>query len=210
MSRDLVGEPPALWDPVIRVSHWVIAGVVAANALFTKGGGALHVWLGWIGMAFLAIRLVWGVIGPWEARFAAFPPRPIDALSHLNRLVRRRGREFRSHNPAGAMMIYALWLSLGIVIATGLVMTRGTTPWDVARQQEAVAAGDWSALVDDSADTTGSAGAEAEGGHWVQALHEIGANLLLVLAVLHLGGVLAESLVLQRNIVRPMLFGTRR
>ena len=210
MSRDLVGPPPALWDPVVRVSHWVIAGAVAANALFTKGGGALHVWLGWIGMAFLAIRLVWGFIGPWEARFAAFPPRPIDALSHLNRLARRRRREFRSHNPAGAMMIYALWLSLGIVIATGIVMTKGATPWDVARQQEAVAAGDWSALVDDSADATGSAGAEAEGGHWVQDLHEIGANLLLVLAVLHLGGVLAESLVLRRNIVRPMLFGTRR
>ena len=95
MSRDLVGPPPALWDPVVRVSHWVIAGAVAANALFTKGGGALHVWLGWIGMAFLAIRLVWGLVGPWEARFAAFPPRPIDALSHLNRLARRRRREFR-------------------------------------------------------------------------------------------------------------------
>lgn len=129
MSRDLVGDPPALWDPVIRVSHWVIAGAVVANALFTKGGGALHVWLGWIGMAFLATRLVWGFIGPWEARFAAFPPRPRHAISHLNELARRqRPQEYRSHNPAGAMMVYALWLSLGIVIATGLVLTRGATP----------------------------------------------------------------------------------
>ena len=208
MSRDLVGPPPTLWDPVVRVSHWVIAGAVAANALFTKGGGALHVWLGWIGMAFLAIRLVWGLVGPWEARFAAFPPRPIDALSHLNRLARRRRREFRSHNPAGAMMIYALWLSLGIVIATGIVMTKGATPWDVARQQEAVAAGDWSALVDDRGDRA-EEGAEG-GGRWIGEVHEIGANLLLVLAVLHLGGVLAESLVLRRNIVRPMLLGRRR
>ena len=40
--------------------------------------------------------------------------------------------------------------------------------------------------------------------------HQIGGNLLLILAVLHLGGVLAESLVLRRNIVHPMLLGKRR
>ncbi len=216
MSRDLVGEPPALWDPVIRVSHWVIAGVVAANALFTKGGGTLHVWLGWIGMTFLAVRLVWGFIGPAEARFAAFPPRPRHAISHLNELARRkRPQEYRSHNPAGAMMVYALWLSLGIVIATGLVLTKGATPWEVARQQNAVAAGDWSALVDDSAESGADSGTGAEGeaeggGHWIGEVHQIGGNLLLILAVLHLGGVLAESLVLRRNIVHPMLLGKRR
>ena len=57
------GTSRASWDSVVRVSHWVIAGVVVGNALLTKGGGSVHVWLGWIGMAFLIVRLIWGLVG---------------------------------------------------------------------------------------------------------------------------------------------------
>jgi len=71
--------PPDPWDIVVRVTHWVIAGVVIANALMTEGGSTLHVALGWIGMGCLALRLIWGVAGAPEARFSAFPPRIIPA-----------------------------------------------------------------------------------------------------------------------------------
>ncbi|MEZ5778310.1 MAG: cytochrome b/b6 domain-containing protein [Paracoccaceae bacterium] len=210
MPRPHEGAPPDLWDPVVRISHWVIAGVVVANAVFTKGGGALHVWLGWVGMAFLIVRLVWGLVGTAEARFAAFPPRPRAAIAHLLHLAgRRRPPEYRSHNPASAMMVYALWASLAVVMATGLVMTKGATPWEVARQQAAVAEGDWSALVAEG-DGESSSEAVGESGHLVANIHELGGNLLLILAVIHVGGVLVESAALRRNVVRPMLLGRRR
>lgn len=199
-------SPPDPWDYVVRVTHWVVAGVVIANALFTKGGGTLHVWLGWIGMACLAVRLVWGLVGSPEARFAAFPPRPIAALSHVNRVLRGRVREYPSHNPAGAMMIYALWLTLATVIGTGLVMTKGATPWEIARQQDAVASGDWSALVTEDGEASGG---DEEGGSIVKEVHEIGGNLLIILAVIHVAGVALESVRLQRNLVRPMIRATR-
>lgn len=208
MSPRPAESPPDPWDIVVRVSHWVIAGVVVANAALTEGGGALHVWLGWIAMGFLLIRLLWGFVGRAEARFAAFPPRPIAALSHLNRLIRRRPREFASHNPAGALMVYALWAVLAVVIASGLVMTRGAMPWDVSRQQAAVDAGDWSALVTEEGEAEG--GADERAGHLVAEVHEIGGNLLLILAVVHLAGVVAESAVLRRNLVRPMILARRR
>ncbi|MGL4280483.1 MAG: cytochrome b/b6 domain-containing protein [Albidovulum sp.] len=207
MARPHDVSPPDPWDIVVRATHWVVAGVVVANALFTKGGGTLHVWLGWIGMACLAVRLVWGLVGSPEARFAAFPPRPFAALSHLNRVLRGRVREYPSHNPAGAMMVYALWLTLAVVIGTGLVMTKGATPWEVGRQQAAVAAGDWSALVTEDGEDGES---EEEEGGFAGELHEIGGNLLIVLAVIHLAGVALESVRLQRNLVRPMIRATRR
>jgi cytochrome b len=209
MSRPHEGTPPDLWDPVVRVSHWVIAGVVVGNALLTKGGGTVHVWLGWIGMVFLILRLVWGLVGSVEARFAAFPPRPGAAIAHIRHLLKGKPPEYRSHNPAGAMMIYALWASLAIVIGTGVVLTKGATPWEIARQQAAVATGDWSALVTegDSGEGTAEVG---EGGHLIANIHQLGGNLLLILAVLHLGGVAAESVALRRNIVRPMISGRRR
>jgi cytochrome b len=209
MSRPNDGTSPASWDPVVRVSHWVIAGVVVGNALLTKGGGTVHAWLGWIGMVFLIVRLIWGLVGTAEARFAAFPPRPRAAIDHIRHLFKGQLPEYRSHNPAGAMMIYALWAALAVVIATGLVLTKGATPWEIARQQAAVAEGDWAALVteDDEGEGSDEAG---EGGHLIETIHQIGGNLLLVLAVLHLGGVAAESVALRRNIVRPMIFGRRR
>src|SRR5512137_998221 len=107
---------PALWDPVVRITHWVIALVVLFNALLTEGGGTLHVALGWAGMAMLALRLIWGLAGPAAARFRSFPPAPLAALRHLGALARGPVREYPSHNPAGAMMAYALWALLAVVM----------------------------------------------------------------------------------------------
>lgn len=210
MDRPRNGTPPELWDPVVRLTHWVIAGVVVANAVLTEGGGALHVWLGWTGMAFMALRLIWGLAGSPEARFSAFPPRIIPALSHLNRLRKGKSREFPSHNPAGALMIHAFWATLAIMFATGLAMTRAQAPWEVARQQVAVASGGWSALAAEARSEGGAGAAESEGDHWIEELHEFGADLLLLLAVLHLAGVLVESMLLRRSLVPPMLLGRRR
>lgn len=197
--------PPDLWDPVIRISHWGLAIIVLANAVFTRGGSPWHVWLGWIGMGLLVLRLVWGVLGPTEARFSAFPPNPRAAMSHLKRLVSGRVGHYPSHNPAGAMMIYAFWGCLVIVIATGLVMTGGRTPMQVAADQAAVASGDWSVLVTEDTGETG----ETQGGQWIGEVHVVAANLILILAALHVAGVALESRAMRRNLVAPMLAGLR-
>ncbi len=209
MSRPHDDAPPALWDLVVRLSHWVIAAVVVDNTLLTKGGSTLHVWLGWIGMVFLIVRLIWGLVGSAEARFAAFPPQPRAAFGHIRQRLKGTAPAYPSHNPAGAMMIYALWASLALVIGTGLVLTKGATPWEIARQQAAVAAGDWSALAV-KADTARGSGAVGEGSHVIGTIQQLGGNLLLLLAVLHLAGVAAESVALRRNLVLPMLSGKRR
>ncbi len=198
--------PPDLWDPLIRVSHWGIAAVVLSNALLTSGGSTLHVWIGWTGMALLLLRLIWGVVGPREARFAAFPPNPLAALRHLGHLLRGRAALYPSHNPAGAMMAYALWLSLAVVIATGLGMTGAATPMQIARQNAAVAAGDWSVLVDTTAP---KADASPDWTKTLQGIHEVAANLMLFLAFLHVAGVVVESRAMRRNLVLPMIAGTR-
>ena len=195
--------PPDLWDPVVRISHWGLAIVVLMNAVFTSGGSTVHVWLGWIGMALLVLRLVWGVLGPAEARFAAFPPNPRAAVMHLRSLVSGRVGHYRSHNPAGALMIYAFWGALVVVIGTGLVMTGGATPMQVAEEQAAVDAGEWSVLVKDDADEGGGAG------DLVKEVHAVAANLILVLAFLHVAGVVVESRAMRRNLLAPMLAGLR-
>lgn len=57
-----------------------------------EGGSLIHVSLGWLVLALLAPRLVWGILGPSEARFSAFPPNPVAALAHLRELMTGRVR----------------------------------------------------------------------------------------------------------------------
>jgi cytochrome b len=200
--------PPSLWDPVVRLTHWGIAVSVLLNALLTKGGNLTHVSLGWLAMALLVMRLVWGVLGPVEARFSAFPPNPVAALRHMGQLLTGRVDHYPSHNPAGALMVYAFWAALTLVIVTGLYLTGGATPMRVAADQAAVASGDWSALIKES---DGESSDEDKGlRHTAEEVHDVAANLLLLLAALHVAGVLVESRAMRRNLVKPMVLGDRR
>ena len=201
-----------VWDPLVRITHWAVAMAVLANGLINKSGGTAHIWIGWGVLAILALRFAWGFFGPTEARFAAFLPNPRAALRHLRAVLAKvTGRSNRlavypSHNPAGAMMIYALWGALAVVVMTGLVMTGGQSPMQLTAQRAAVAAGDWSVMVDEDSAESG----EGEAGEWAEEVHEIAANLVLILALIHVGGVALESRALGRNLVRPMLISFKR
>ncbi|MDB5660074.1 MAG: hypothetical protein JWS10_2689 [Cypionkella sp.] len=202
-ARPPTPRPPALWDRIVRLSHWGIVVVILANEVFTKGGSPLHVWFGWGGLALLVLRLAWGIIGNPEARFSAFPPNPLAALRHLKLLLIGKPRSYASHNPAGAMMAYALWACIGIMVATGLSMS-GANPFAVAARQAIIDQGDWSQLV-----KTGDAG-EDEADGWVKDVHETTANLILLLVALHIGGVVVESMIMRHNLVPAMLMGRRK
>jgi cytochrome b len=188
----------------LRLAHWGIAAVVLANYAFTKEGGSVHIALGWAGMALLLLRLIWGFVGPREARFASFPPNPMAALRHLGGLLRGKAPQYPSHNPAGALMAYALWACLAVLMLTGLGMS-GLSPFAQADLEAAVAEGDWSVLVEEDGDAEG----ESPYGDVLEEVHEVAANLILILAVLHVAGVAVESRALRRNLLAPMLI-TRR
>ncbi|WP_031270034.1 MULTISPECIES: cytochrome b/b6 domain-containing protein [unclassified Labrenzia] len=204
-SNEGAQSPPELWDPLVRISHWLIAVAVIANGLLNKPGGTIHIWIGWGVLALLALRFVWGFLGPAEARFSAFPPDPRAAVSHLIDLVRGSPRHYRSHNPAGAIMVYALWACLVVVTGTGLYMTGAKSPITIAEEKVAVAAGDWSVLVKDDDDEKGEDSKVL--GEAAKEVHEIAANLMLMLALIHVAGVAVESRATRRNLVRPMLVG---
>lgn len=200
---------PSLWDPLVRLTHWTIAASVIVNGLISDPGKALHVWVGWATLGILAVRLIWGLIGPTEARFSSFLPDPRAAVMHVIDLVKGiRPRDYPSHNPAGALMVYALWASLAIVIATGLIMTDASSPMQVAAEQAAVEAGDWSLLAQNALNVDNEAyNAIKQAAGFV---HEVIANLLMFLAALHVVGVVVEGRVMRRNLVKPMLLGDKK
>jgi cytochrome b len=112
-----------VWDPLVRVFHWSLAGLFLAN-FFTEGGETLHVWFGYTILALLAIRFVWGWIGTRHARFSDWVRGPRATRDYLRNRLAGRSRRQLGHNPGAALMILAL---LGGVLATGITGWLQTT-----------------------------------------------------------------------------------
>lgn len=176
------------WDPIVRITHWSIALAVLTNAAFTEEGSGPHVWVGYGLAAILGLRLLWGLVGPAEARFSAFWPSPRKALAHLREIRAGKMSHHASHNPLGALMVYAIWGCLMTIIVTGVAMA-GLPPLvgtvrEVEQHGRAIAA--------QSHDEEGEDGKEGEDGP-LGEIHETAANLLYLLILLHLAGVIFET-----------------
>jgi len=211
MTVTTIDEPrPRRWDAVVRVTHWSIVAAVLINAILTEEGSSTHVWVGYALAAILALRLLWGLIGPSEARFTAFPPSPRAAIAHVREIVAGDKRIHSSHNPLGALMVYAIWSCLLVIIGTGIAMaglpggTRETqspaTPVAATKVSHAEAR--------DSEERDEGEGEEGEEGPFGE-IHEVAVNLLYILIALHLAGVAFETRRNGRQVVTAMLPGAR-
>jgi cytochrome b len=196
-SADLTGEGGPAWDPLVRLTHWGIAAAILVNGLLTEDGGAWHVWVGWAAFSLLLLRLLWGVLGTGAARFSAFPPSPRGALAHVRDIMAGRHKHYGSHNPAGALMVYALWATLAVVTLTGIGMAG--SPFDQRLDGDREAHSEWT--MDEEHERDG------DGDEALEEVHEAAANLLFLLAAIHVAGVALESRLSHRNLVRPMLTG---
>ncbi|WDA41576.1 cytochrome b/b6 domain-containing protein [Erythrobacter sp. BLCC-B19] len=181
------------WDPIVRITHWSIALAVLANAVVTEEGSGPHIWVGYGLAAILGLRLLWGLVGPAEARFSAFWPSPRKALAHLRDIRTGKVVHHTSHNPLGAMMVYAIWGCLLTIIGTGIAMA-GPPPWNGASEAAEYRTTADASKSQEEADE--EEGEEDEGGEEegpLGEIHETAANLLYVLILLHIGGVIFET-----------------
>lgn len=195
------------WDPLVKITHWSIVTAIIANALVTEEGSGAHIWVGYALAAVFALRLLWGLIGPAEARFSAFPPSLRRALGHLNDIRVGRKEIHRSHNPLGALMVYAIWCVLGLIIASGIAMAG---PPSGALSGSADQAGEVSrhlvAEQDDDEEEDEVKGAEGSESTW-EEVHETSVNLLYILIALHIAGTVFETRRSGREILLAMLPG---
>lgn len=186
------------WDSLVRLTHWGIAVAIVLNGLVTEEGEGWHIWVGYAAGVLLALRLVWGLIGTRSARFASFPPNPAAALRQLRDITVGRHEPRVSHNPLGALMAYALWAALAVTVGTGIAMdqARPAAPTGATLVAEA---GE-----DEEHEGRGGGG---EGESAFEEVHEVAANLLFLLAALHIAGVAFESRRSGGGLVRAMLTG---
>jgi cytochrome b len=121
-------SPPAtvkVWDPFVRVFHWSLVALFAAAFMTGDEVEWLHVRIGYAILGLIALRLLWGIIGPRHARFASFVRGPRAVMAYLRDVALLRAPRYLGHNPAGAAMIVALLVLLLGTGYTGYLMTTG-------------------------------------------------------------------------------------
>lgn len=176
-----------VWDLPTRLFHWSLAATTIALVATAKlGGNAMewHLRLGYVMLALLVFRLVWGLVGGRWSRFASFLYSP----TRLWRYLRCGGEDDVGHSPLGALSVFALLAVLLLQVGSGLVS-----------DDEIAFAGPLTRFV------PGSVVGQATWYH-----KDVGQYLLYALVGLHLLAILFYVLVRKRTLVRPMLGGDKQ
>ena len=118
--------PPAtvkVWDPFVRLFHWSLVALFVIAYVTGDEIEKVHIAAGYAIAGLLALRIVWGFIGPRHARFTDFVRSPREAHYYLRDALLLRARRYIGHNPAGGLMVIALIVMLAGTCATGYLLT---------------------------------------------------------------------------------------
>jgi len=179
-----------IWDPFVRLFHWVLL-LAFVTAFITEDDFLnLHTLAGYIVIGLLLFRFVWGFIGSCYARFDNFVYSGKVIAAYLGDVFRFKARRYLGHNPAGGAMIILLLISLLLTTATGLAVYAAGDASGPLALWLAYAGEVWASRFEDA--------------------HEFFANFTVLLVVIHVGGVLVESLLHRENLIIAMLTGNKQ
>ena len=174
-----------VWDIPVRLFHWVLASCfIIAWLTLDNRYLDIHVFVGYLMGGLILFRILWGFIGGHYVCFHDFSFSWSEVIGYLKGVLNKCPSRFLGHNPAGSWAIYIL-LGLGLSITiTGLLAFGG-------EERQGPLAG----LLN------------YPQGRFVHELHEWLAWLMMGMVIIHLIGVLVESLLHQENLVTAMLTG---
>jgi cytochrome b len=175
-----------VWDLPLRIFHWLLVAGFFTAYLTEDDLLTVHVGAGYLIVALLIFRLVWGFVGNRYARFSNFLCSPMRSVAYLKDLISSKAKRYIGHNPAGSAMILLLLLSLALTCASGLAVYGA----------------------DQGAGPLAFIGSRHEK-LW-EEVHEFFANFTLLLVVLHVFGVLVESCIHRENLLKSMWNGKKK
>lgn len=176
-----------VWDPLVRAGHWLLVISFFIAYLSEDDFLTLHTWAGYSVTGIILTRIAWGFIGTRHARFSDF----VYPLSTIVQFVKDtlilRAKRYIGHNPAGGLMILAMIATLLVTTLSGMAVYA-------------------------TADNAGPLAPWLGGSsHFLEeifeGIHEFFANLTLLLVIVHVTGVVLESLIHRENLVRAMVTG---
>jgi len=107
-----------VWDRLVRLTHWGVAGLVLFNSF--NESGEVHRLAGYVAVALVLLRLVHGLLAGGGSTAALPLPGWRAIRTHLADLLHGKGHAGIGHNPVGQWMAYLLW---------ALIIALGVTGW---------------------------------------------------------------------------------
>ncbi|NOU53014.1 cytochrome [Pseudoalteromonas sp. JBTF-M23] len=108
-----------VWDGFIRGFHWLLViGIAVLYVSGEEGWLDLHFVTGYLILALMLTRLIWGVIGSDTAKLSSLIHSPKSAL-----LAMRSGAQSVGHNPAGSYMVLLFFVLIVVQLLSGLMST---------------------------------------------------------------------------------------
>lgn len=182
-----------VWDPFVRLGHWLLAAAFVTAYITGEEWQGVHLYAGYSVLGLVVFRLAWGLVGTRPARFASFLAPFSRVKAHLRAVARLEAPPYRGHNPAGGWAVVAMLTLLLLATLSGLATlgAEGAGP---------LAGVPWLY----SLPLVGAVGEEA----W-EEVHEAMVNATLLMVLVHLAGVVAESIAAGENLARSMVTGRK-
>jgi cytochrome b len=156
-----------VWDLPTRIFHALVIAVVVSYVTGGEEGSwfVVHTVSGYVVALLLLFRLIWGFWGSAHSRFSDFIYSLGSVGAYVGRLVRLEPPKYVGHNPLGGWMVVLLLVVLAANVITGLLSGEEHGPGGLFLPLIA-----------------------APGEEGLGEAHEFLANVIVVLACLHILG----------------------
>ena len=173
-----------IWDLPLRLFHWLLVMAVIGSFVSVKLGGNAMIWHGRFGYLVLALvifRLVWGFVGTHHARFTQFIKSPKVILAYL-----KSPTETPGHSPVGAISVVAL---IGLFLAQALAGLFASDDIAFDGPLAKFVASTWVELL--------------------TSFHRLNEWVLLALVAVHIGAILYYKYAKRINLLSAMITGDK-
>lgn len=179
-----------VWDPIVRIFHWSLVCTFFLAYLTDDDFLNLHVWAGYIVLSLVILRVLWGFVGTKYARFTDFVYSSQTIKQFMLDTLHLQAPRYLGHNPAGGAMIILLLVGLLLTSLSGLAVYATEEGAGPLAGMFAGTGEFWSEVFEE--------------------MHELFADVTVFLVLLHVVGVLIESVIHRENLISAMWHGYKR
>ena len=219
-----------VWDIGVRLFHWLLVVSFIIAYASSEQESLIHIYSGYMVLALITFRLLWGFMGSKHARFSDFLYPPDKILSYLKSLISGNPEHYSGHNPAGGLMVMFLLISLFMVTISGLklyAVEEGKGPLAAQMNTSIVstahADGDryehdnddddheyrrYERYKDDEYKSRRYKNEDESEEFW-EEIHEASTHFTVFLIVLHIFGVFISSKLHNENLIKAMITGKK-
>lgn len=111
-----------VWSKIIRLIHWSVAVAIILNLYFLEEGEIAHERVGYVALALVVIRLIYGLFAKDAAAFSNFPISWSEIKEFIIAKIKFEKKDYHGHNPLASLVYILLWTCVINLALTGWMM----------------------------------------------------------------------------------------